>query len=175
MARGLRFLLAPAALQMPTLFVFFRSLMWWVAGPFSMPPYFRLIDLAGAAVFMENRRLETALIELAFPAGPLCRDAHRCDRELDVRGARRYRLVTGRGRVYRQMTWWIPRRGRDHPEHIHYMTAQKMTLDQIKAAPRQGRGNRCFGANVGPWTTNDFEGGGGGGGGGWRPSTEPDN
>jgi hypothetical protein len=66
-------------------------------------------------------------------------------------------VLTGRGRVYRQIDVV---NYRDMvviiTDTIQHMIDQNMTLEQIKAASPARGWEPEFGATTGPWTTNDF-------------------
>jgi cyclase len=154
---GIEILLQPAAHTDADTVVFFRKSDVVVAGHILDATRFPVIDLARGGSIQGEIDALNRLIELAIPAGPFVgtpTDAIANSTSVVPGGTE---VVTGRGRVYRQIDVVDYRDAvviiRDT---IQYMIGQKMTLDQIKAAAPAKAWEPRFGATSGPWTTNDF-------------------
>ena len=137
--------------------VFFRRSDVVVAGHVLDATRFPVIDLArGGSVQGEIDALNR-VIELAIPAGPYLGIPNGAIATADAVLPGGTEVLTGRGRVYRQIDVV---NYRDMvviiSDTIRHMIDQKMTLDQIEAAAPAKAWAPQFGATSGPWTTNDF-------------------
>jgi glyoxylase-like metal-dependent hydrolase (beta-lactamase superfamily II) len=142
---GIEVLHQPAAHSDGDVVVFFRRSDVVVAGDILDTTHFPVIDVAKGGTINGEIAALNRLVELAIPSVPIV------SREAGTL------VVPGHGQVcdqfdvveYRDMVTIIRDRVRD-------LIKTGMTLDQIKAAaPARGYVGR-YGADSGPWTTNNF-------------------
>jgi hypothetical protein len=116
-----------------------------------------VIDVARGGSIQGEIDALNRLIELAIPAGPYLGIPNGAITTADATLPGGTEVLTGRGRVYRQIDVV---NYRDMvviiTDTIQHMINQKMTLEQIKAAAPAKGWDPEFGATSGPWTTNDF-------------------
>ena len=125
--------------------VFFRRSDVVVAGDILDTTRFPVIDVAKGGTINGEIAALNRLVELAIPSVPIV------SREAGTL------VVPGHGRVcdqfdvveYRDMVTIVRDRVRD-------LIKAGMTLDQIKAASPARGYTRRYGADSGPWTTNNF-------------------
>ncbi len=137
--------------------VFFRRSDVVVAGHVVDATRFPVIDVARGGTIQGEIAALNHLIRLAIPAGPYLGSPTGAIETSTAELPGGTEVVTGRGRVYRQIDVV---NYRDMvviiSDTIQHMIGQKMTLDQIKAAAPAKAWEPQFGAKSGPWTTNDF-------------------
>ena len=154
---GIEVLHQPAAHTDGDTVVFFRRSDVVVAGHIIDATRFPVIDVARGGSIQGEIDALNRLIELAIPAGPYLGIPNGAFTTSDATLPGGTEVLTGRGRVYRQIDVV---NYRDMvviiTDTIRHMINQKMTLEQIKAAAPAKGWEPEFGATSGPWTTNDF-------------------
>jgi len=155
---GIEILHQPAAHTDGDTVVFFRRSDVAVAGHIVDATRFPVIDVARGGSIQGEIDALNRLIQLAIPAGPyLGIPTAPIATSSDSTLPGGTEILTGRGRVYRQIDVL---NYRDMiviiADTIQHMINQKMTLEQIKAAAPAKGWEPQFGATSGPWTTNDF-------------------
>jgi glyoxylase-like metal-dependent hydrolase (beta-lactamase superfamily II) len=154
---GIEVLHQPAAHTDGDTVVFFRRSDVVVAGHVLDATRFPVIDVARGGSIQGEIDALNRLIELAIPAGPYLGIPNGAIATSDATLPAGTEVLTGRGRVYRQIDVV---NYRDMvviiTDTIQHMINQKMTLEQIKAAAPAKGWEPEFGATSGPWTTNDF-------------------
>jgi cyclase len=154
---GIEILHQPAAHTDGDTVVFFRRSDVVVAGHVLDATRFPVIDVTRGGSIQGEIEALNRLIELAIPAGPYLGIPNGAVTTSEAVLPGGTEVLTGRGRVYRQIDVV---NYRDMvviiTDTIQHMVAQKMTLDQIKAASPAKAWEPEFGATSGPWTTNDF-------------------
>jgi glyoxylase-like metal-dependent hydrolase (beta-lactamase superfamily II) len=154
---GIEVLHQPAAHTDGDTVVFFRRSDVVVAGHIVDATRFPVIDVARGGSIQGEIDALNRLIELAIPAGPYLGIPNGAITTTDATLPGGTEVLTGRGRVYRQIDVV---NYRDMvviiSDTIQHMINQKMTLEQIKAAAPAKGWEPEFGARSGPWTTNDF-------------------
>lgn len=154
---GIEVLHQPAAHTDGDTVVFFRRSDVVVAGHIVDATRFPVIDVARGGSIQGEIDALNRLIELAIPAGPYLGIPNGAITTTDATLPGGTEVLTGRGRVYRQIDVV---NYRDMvviiSDTIQHMINQKMTLKQIKAAAPAKGWEPEFGARSGPWTTNDF-------------------
>jgi cyclase len=142
---GIEVLHQPAAHTDGDVLVFFRRSDVVVAGDVLDTTHFPVIDVSRGGTVNGEIAALNKLVELAIPSVPIV------SREAGTL------VVPGHGRVcdqfdvveYRDMVTIVRDRVRD-------LIKAGMTLDQIKAASPARGYTRRYGADSGPWTTNNF-------------------
>ena len=154
---GIEVLHQPAAHTDGDTVVFFRRSDVVVAGHIVDATRFPVIDIARGGSIQGEIDALNRVIDLAIPAGPYLGIPNGAVETSDAELPGGTEVLTGRGRVYRQIDVL---NYRDMvviiTDTIQHMINQKMTLDQIKAAAPAKGWEPEFGATSGPWTTNDF-------------------
>ena len=152
---GVEMLYTPSAHTDGDVVVFFRRSDVVVAGNVLDDTRFPVIDLAHGGSIKGEIAALNRLIELAIPPGPMVGTPPVGVALSEMPGGTE--IVTGRGRVYRQL---------DLVEYrdmvviirdtIKFYIDKKMTLEQIQAAAPAKAWEGRFGATSGPWTTQQF-------------------
>ena len=154
---GIEVLHQPAAHTDGDTVVFFRRSDVVVAGHIVDATRFPVIDIARGGSIQGEIDALNRVIDLAIPAGPYLGIPNGAVETSDAELPGGTEVLTGRGRVYRQIDVL---NYRDMvviiTDTIQHMINQKMTLEQIKAAAPAKGWEPEFGATSGPWTTNDF-------------------
>jgi len=154
---GIEVLHQPAAHTDGDTVVFFRRSDVVVAGHIVDATRFPVIDVARGGTVQGEIAALNRVIQLAIPAGPYLGIPNGAIETSTAELPGGTEVLTGRGRVYRQIDVV---NYRDMvviiTDIIRHMIDQKMTLEQIKAAAPAKGWEPEFGATSGPWTTNDF-------------------